>query len=94
MITGSEEGRRVSSCRRTVGGVCEACGTPFTGAVTRRYCSKACVYKAYRQRHPERWAERNRANVRRNTERKRAELEAAGVPRRSVGRPRKAPLPA
>ncbi len=43
----SELGRRLANARRKVEGTCEVCGKPFTGIRTRRYCSMACVQRAY-----------------------------------------------
>lgn len=43
----SEAARSLAARRRIVDGVCEVCGTPFTGTSKRRYCSHKCAQAAY-----------------------------------------------
>jgi hypothetical protein len=45
----STAARALAARRRQVAGRCARCGTEFTGAVTRIYCSTACRLKASRE---------------------------------------------
>jgi hypothetical protein len=53
----SEHGRWAASHRERVERQCIGCGQPTIGTKKRRYCSIACVARAYRAR------KRDRANV-------------------------------
>lgn len=51
IIGASDAARALAAHRKVFDGVCEMCGTPFTGVDARkRYCSHRCVVRAGRER--------------------------------------------
>src|SRR3954462_14878377 len=63
----SEAARAMAAARRIVGVIrCEMCGKEVTATTAgrpdrkKRFCSAACIQRAYRQRHPERINARQR----------------------------------
>lgn len=52
-ILPSEVAKALAARRRKVPGKCAQCGNPFMGLLRRRFCSRACLTKAYRIRHRE-----------------------------------------
>lgn len=52
----SQLARALAERRKQVQNTCAACGQPFVGLRTRKYCSTRCTQAAYRARHREKLA--------------------------------------